>query len=236
MDRRYEILKAIVQKFIETAEPVGSKTIVLNYHFSVSSATVRNDMAWLEDEGLIEQPHTSAGRIPTDLGYRHFVDSLIGYENAQREANKVFEKILQQYKFQKAREKIYDAVSLLAHATENASFATLPDNKRTFFLGISNVLKQPEFQHDPMMASQVMEVLENNDRFVSTLNSLPIEDDVKIFIGRENILKQIQSCSMLVVKYNFGGNKGFMGILGSKRMRYPFNRAILEKVKEYLEN
>ena len=71
MDRRLSILNAIIREFIETAEPVGSQTIMMSYHFSVSPATIRNEMAELENEGLICQPHTSAGRIPTDTGYRY---------------------------------------------------------------------------------------------------------------------------------------------------------------------
>jgi heat-inducible transcriptional repressor len=75
-ERRFEVLRAIVADFVATQEPVGSKAIVERHHLGVSSATVRNDMAVLEEEGYITQPHTSAGRIPTDKGYRLFVDRL----------------------------------------------------------------------------------------------------------------------------------------------------------------
>jgi heat-inducible transcriptional repressor len=73
-DRKAEILRAIVEEYVETAQPVGSQTVARSRHLGVSSATVRNDMTVLEREGFIAQPHTSAGRIPTDLGYRYFVD------------------------------------------------------------------------------------------------------------------------------------------------------------------
>src|SRR5919109_2476580 len=75
-ERRFEVLRAIVADYVSTHEPVGSKTIVDRHNLGVSSATVRNDMAALEEEGYIVQPHTSAGRVPTDKGYRHFVDRL----------------------------------------------------------------------------------------------------------------------------------------------------------------
>jgi heat-inducible transcriptional repressor len=75
-ERRFAVLRAIVADFVRTEEPVGSKMIVDRHNLGVSSATVRNDMAVLEDEGLIAQPHTSAGRVPTDKGYRHFVNRL----------------------------------------------------------------------------------------------------------------------------------------------------------------
>src|SRR3954452_9973181 len=75
-DRKLEVLRAIVQDYVATQEPVGSKALVERHHLGVSPATVRNDMAALEDEGYIRQPHTSAGRVPTDKGYRLFVDRL----------------------------------------------------------------------------------------------------------------------------------------------------------------
>jgi heat-inducible transcriptional repressor len=75
-DRRLEVLRAIVEDYVATQEPVGSRALVERHHLGVSPATIRNDMAVLEDEGLIHQPHTSAGRVPTDAGYRMFVDRL----------------------------------------------------------------------------------------------------------------------------------------------------------------
>lgn len=235
MDRKRSILQAIISEFIETAEPVGSQTIVLSYHFSVSPATIRNEMAALENEGFLYQPHTSAGRIPTDVGYRLYVDELVDYERAQREADKELQKVMRQLGLAKAREKIYDAVRILAHSTGNVSFATLPDSPRTFYLGVANVLKQPEFCHDPMRASQIVEVLEDDDNFINTLSRLNIKDDkVKIFIGKENIIPQIKSCAMIVSKYSLGGLHGFLGIMGSTRMKYPFNHAMVQNVRKLL--
>ena len=75
-DRRLHVLRAIVQDYVQTSEPVGSKALLERHHLGVSAATVRNDMAALEEEGLIAAPHTSAGRVPTDAGYRLFVDRL----------------------------------------------------------------------------------------------------------------------------------------------------------------
>lgn len=88
-ERRLEVLRAIVQDYVGTEEPVGSKALTERHGLGVSPATVRNDMAALEDEGYIHQPHTSAGRIPTDKGYRLFVDKLAGVKpltSAERRA------------------------------------------------------------------------------------------------------------------------------------------------------
>ena len=170
MDRKSEILSAIVKHFIQTAEPVGSKTILVSYKFSVSPATIRNDMSSLEKDGLIYQPYTSAGRVPTDEGYRLYVDEIADYKAEKKKAKLALAQVREEFQTEKIREHIYDAVSLLARATDNVSFATLPDNKRTFYLGLSNVLKQPEFATNNIRASQVVEVLERpKDTYVGIL-------------------------------------------------------------------
>jgi len=233
-ERRKQVLKAIVKHFIQTAEPVGSQTILVSYQFKVSPATIRNDMMTLEEDGFIFQPHTSAGRIPTDKGYRTFVDEMADYESARIQALTILKDLQLQYNAEKVREQLYDCVSLLARATNLVSFATTPDNPRTFFLGMSNVMRQPEFVGDTVHASEVMEVLEKSDNFVNTLAGLEVDNSVKTFIGDENILPQTQSCSIIVTKYEKNGFEGYIGILGPKRMNYPFNIVILEEISKLL--
>src|SRR3712207_7277301 len=77
-DRKAAILRAIVEQYVDTSQPVGSQTVTVTTDLGVSAATVRNDMSVLEREGYITQPHTSAGRVPTDRGYRYYVDQLAG--------------------------------------------------------------------------------------------------------------------------------------------------------------
>lgn len=234
-DRKRLVLQAIIKHFVETAEPVGSQTILVSYNFHVSPATIRNDMMTLEKEGYILQPHTSAGRIPTDKGYRLYVDEMADYKTARQQALKDLKTIWQKHSIEKIREKLYDAVSLLAKATNSVSFATTPDNPRTFFLGMSNVLRQPEFARDSVRASEVIEVLEKHDNFINTLNSLNTNNTVRAFIGEENILPQIQSCSIIVAEYEKDGFKGYLGVLGPKRMDYAYNIVLVEEIKKLLE-
>lgn len=233
-DRQKKILKAIIQEFIQTAEPVGSKTIMVSYKFNVSPATIRSDMAELEKEGLLTQPHTSAGRIPTDAGYRFFVDDLVDYEETRKLISPLVLKLKDEFQKDKLKRQIHDAVALLSKATNNMSFATLPDSQ-TFYLGISNVLKTPEFIKDPHQASQVVEVIEESNKFLTFLSSLDDNDEkVQIFIGKENILEKIQSCSLIISKYNSPEYKGYIGIMGPTRMNYAYNTVILEEVAELL--
>lgn len=231
-ERKKRVLQAIIKHFVETAEPVGSNTILVSYKFHVSPATIRNDMMSLEESGYISQPHTSAGRIPTDKGYRLFVDEIADYKKARIEAQKALLAIREEYKAEKVKEKLYDTVNLLSRATNSVSFATTPDNPRTFFLGMSNVLKQPEFASNGVRASEVIEVLERSDNFIKTLKSLEITENVRTFIGEENILPQTQSCSIVVTKYIKDGFEGYLGILGPKRMNYAYNIVLLEEIKK----
>jgi len=234
LDRRLEVLKAIVQHFVETAEPVGSNTILVSYKFSVSPATIRNDMASLEKEGLIYQPHTSSGRVPTDLGYRLYVEELQDFEEARKEAKLALAQGQKELQMHKVRQKIYDLVALLAHVTGVASFATLPDSQRTFYIGLSNIIRQPEFIADMSRASQVIEVFEKTDRFLNILKHLDIDDSIKFFIGKENLIQEIQSCTLMVTSIKCLGHRSIIGLLAPTRTNYAFNRAVLEQVKNLI--
>ncbi len=235
LDRRLEVLKAIVQHFVETAEPVGSNTILVSYKFQVSPATIRNDMASLEKEGLIYQPHTSSGRVPTDLGYRLFVEELNdNQEEVNKEAKMAIALGQKELQMHKVKQKIHDLVSLLAHVTNVASFATVPDNPRTFYIGLSNIIRQPEFVADMSRASQVIEVFEQGDRFVNILKGLNIDESIKFFIGKENLIPEIQSCTLMVTTIQYMGHTSIIGLLAPTRTNYAFNRAVLEQIKSLI--
>ena len=233
-DREHQLLLAIIDNFIRTAVPVGSRTIVREYKLKISPATVRNEMSKLEEKGLIVQPYTSAGRVPTAKGYRFFVETIKVSEKEDQLGRDAFGLQLEQYQHQLDRQKIYRAVDVLSRVVDNIAFATLPGNDQTIFLGLSNTLNQPEFVANPQIASRVVEVLERN--FLSLLNSLEVDDQVRIYIGEENLIEQFQSCSMLINRYKLGDKAGFLGILGPMRMRYSYNKAALEEAGGFLGN
>jgi len=234
--RKGQILAAIIQQFTETAEPVGSKTVLIRYQLSVSPATIRNDMSFLENEGLIYQPHTSAGRVPTNKGYRLYIDQLVDYDKAAKLAKEHLKNVRKAVARKQAEYKVHEAVSLLSQAIPHVSFASLPDNERTFYLGLSNMLKQPEFLEQPLQASQVIEVLEEKTHFLKILDQLNIDEAPQIFIGKENILPQIESCSLIVCRYHHGEYKGYLGLLGPTRMAYGFNIALLKEVQKLIHD
>lgn len=231
MKRENLILKAIIEQFIQTAEPVGSKTIVLQFNLNVSPATIRNDMVRLEDQGLIFQPHTSAGRVPTDQGYRLFVNELADYETARKIAHNNIRNIIDHEHAKIAKRKVKDILNILTQACDNICFATIPDDAHAFFLGTSKILRQREFLNEPMRASQIFEVLEQGSKFMETLKDLPTDETVQIYIGQENLIEEIESCSIIITEYELNGFRGYIGIIGPTRMPYAYNKALLEEIK-----
>src|SRR2546430_6650552 len=124
-ERQRELLRAVIREYIATAEPVASAALVRRYSFGVSSATVRNELAALEELGLLTHPHTSAGRVPTDLGYRYFIESLM-----PRPALRPEEQLTVSHQFRQAMadtgEWLRLAASILARLTTEASIVTPP--------------------------------------------------------------------------------------------------------------
>ena len=125
-ERKKQILRAVVENYIQTAEPVGSKAIVVSAGLKVSSATIRNEMADLEDLGYIIQPHTSAGRIPSDKGYRWYVDTLM--EEKEQEVTEIREQMLQ--KADKMDQLLKQAAKVLAANTNYATMISAPTYNR----------------------------------------------------------------------------------------------------------
>lgn len=124
-ERKKKVLLAIIQDYIETAEPVGSRTITRKYDLGVSSATIRNEMADLEEMGFIEQPHTSAGRIPSHIGYRYYVDCLMKrYKLSKEEQNFLLKGF--QKKTGEIGKVIQDTTAVLSDMTHYTSLVTGP--------------------------------------------------------------------------------------------------------------
>lgn len=229
-------MQAIVKSFIETASPIGSRFLQETFDFPFSPATIRSEMGALEDEGMIASPHTSAGRVPTEKGFRFFVAHVRDdVAKVRPNVEEHFASHLKKYLSQKrADEKVYDAVSILTSMTPNVAFGTIPSADRMFFLGFSNVLRQPEYSSQPEIASGIFRILEHNFQTVLESLDIPLTEEPKIFIGSDNVIPEIQSCSLIVSKFIAGDRHGFMGILGPMRMDYARNIVVVEAAWRYL--
>lgn len=231
-ERQGKLLAAIIEQFILTAEPVGSKELLKHANFLLSGATIRNEMRALGDEGFLDQPHVSAGRVPTAKGYRLYIKEHLEPSAQEREVKKKFETLREQFFNRKDQELAYEAVALLSHMIPNVAFATVPHKPQVYFMGLANILRQPEFQLNPALATNVVEVLE--ERLTDFLQRIDIDDEVRYYIGDEHVLPQIQSCSLVVTEYKLRGERGVVGILGPMRMDYAYNTVALELVADFL--
>ncbi|HEX2902782.1 MAG TPA: heat-inducible transcriptional repressor HrcA [Jatrophihabitans sp.] len=140
-DRKLEVLRAIITDFIATNEPVGSKALADRHNLGVSPATIRNDMAALEDEGLIQQPHTSAGRVPTDAGYRLFVDKLTSIKPLSAAERRAIERFLNEAVDLDG--VLQNAVRALAQLTRNVAVMQYPSLSRSRVRHMETVLLGP---------------------------------------------------------------------------------------------
>ncbi|MFO7637483.1 MAG: heat-inducible transcriptional repressor HrcA [Clostridia bacterium] len=124
--RTAAILRAIIDEYVKTAEPVGSRSIMSNYDFGISSATIRNEMAELEQEGYISQPHTSAGRIPSEKGYRFYVDRILSETGQVRYLDNIIQKMMILMEVDRAIERISQ---ILSNHTDYASLGFMRQEK-----------------------------------------------------------------------------------------------------------
>jgi transcriptional regulator of heat shock response len=157
-------------------------------------------------------------------------------EPSQQEqiVRKKFASLKEQYFERKDQESVHEAVALLTHMIPNVAFATVPHKDRVFYLGLGNALKQPEFQSDPLLASGIAEVLEGD--LASALKGLEIDEEVRYYIGEQNVMEQIHSCSMMVTSYKVRGAEGVIGVLGPMRMDYRYNTVALELISDLLRS
>lgn len=129
-ERRRRVLNIVIQEYVQNAQPVGSSTIAQNYDLGVSAATIRNDLAFLEQQGLLTHPHTSAGRVPTDTGYRFFVQFLLTDSELPDEERKTI-----RLQFQQARQELDQwlrvSTAVLARTSQSAALATAPRSARS---------------------------------------------------------------------------------------------------------
>lgn len=129
-ERKLQILKLIIDDFIDTAQPVGSRTIAKKYELGLSPATIRNEMADLEELGYLTQPHTSAGRVPSDLGYRIYVDSLMRQMSLELNERQVIRNLLV-HNIIRVEDVVRQAALLLSGMTQMVSVVSLPQFKKT---------------------------------------------------------------------------------------------------------
>lgn len=231
--RSQDILSAIVEEYTKTAIPVGSSILFDKYDLRVSSATIRNEMAGLEDEGYLYQPHISSGRIPTDKGYRFFVEQIMGDKMLTLREQQNLQKEFLKLKAQNQR-LTRTTARLMSHLSGNLAISGLIGKDEFYEFGVRDLLSEPEFK-DMDEVCRLAEVLDYIDERFDNLVKEIGDDETRIYIGDENPLEDINSCSMIVSPYKTKtGEKGVLALIGPKRMKYAKNKSIIEYVKKML--
>ncbi|MBI4837343.1 MAG: hypothetical protein HY813_03000 [Candidatus Portnoybacteria bacterium] len=233
--RQREILNLVVSEYIKTAEPVGSQILVEKYKLNVSPATVRMEMVELSDRGYLHQPHTSAGRVPTDKAYRFFVDQLGQDDFSSSEFKILLEVIegLNQGGFGLPR-LVRDTARTISFVSSGVGICGSLDEDDFFSAGLPNLLREPEFARDADFFKS-LEIFDTLDREIKNIFN-EIEKDVQVFIGRESREKRFNDFSLVVSRCeNKRMKRGFVGVLGPKRMDYEKNIQLVSCAKEAIK-
>jgi heat-inducible transcriptional repressor len=230
--RQEQILISIVEQYAEVASPVGS--ITLAKLFNVSPATVRADMADLEEGGFLTQTHTSSGRIPTDRGYRYYVNHIHGEESdglktdVSRHAQRALEARIHPRSLPETT--IKNAVDTLVELTQNLGLATIGDN--LYLSGLSNLFSQPEFAR----GQGVKEVAKLLDNLEPWMREAAPGEPLSVYIGAENPIGGASGCSLIISKFNSPYSKNsYIGVLGPTRQSYAQVMRLVRTTGELLE-
>lgn len=223
--RKEALLKLTVRLHIETAEPVGSAALAEASGLDVSPATIRNELADLESQGYLTHPHTSAGRIPTELGYRTYVDRFMEKKPLVEDAlTQLRESIAEAADVEERLRRAAKALAAASAETALVGFAP----RDVYYTGIANLFAQPEFRQVSQVTtmSQVLDHLdETMERIFPTVGS-----DVGIFLGRTNPFGA--ECGTLATRLSGGG---IVALLGPMRMDYDRNWSLLAGLAEILK-
>lgn len=223
-----KILAAIVEQYAEVASPVGSS--LLAKAFGVSSATVRAEMAELERLGFIMQPHTSAGRVPTDKGYRHYVNHLQAGDETQGERRAERALAARVNSGGLPERTIRNAVDTLVELTHNLGLATI--GNQLYMSGLSNLFGQPEF----VQAGQAQQVARLLDNLEPWLQEVAPNEPLSVYIGHENPIGRSAGASLIISRFRSPySDKSYIGVLGPTRQQYRDVMHLVQRTGQALE-
>lgn len=229
-ERQHKILSAIVEQYAEVASPVGSS--LLAKVFNVSSATIRAEMAELERLGFIMQPHTSAGRVPTDKGYRFYVNHLSEDQSQGQLTQRRAEKALaaRVHHAGGPERSIRNAVDTLVELTHNLGLATI--GPQLYMSGLSNLFGQPEF----MSGVQVQQVARLLDNLEPWLREAAPNEALSVYIGQENPIGRAAGCTLIISRFRSPfSDRSYIGTLGPTRQSYREVMQLVQRAGRELE-
>jgi transcriptional regulator of heat shock response len=216
-DRQIHLLKAIIDTYIQDAEPVGSVEVVKKYNLRYSAATVRNEMAQLFNMGYLEMPHTSSGRVPTKQAYRLYLDQMMNESELPVLQEIALKQRLWPNRFQFER-MLRDTVIALSEITKMLSIATTDDGF-VVHAGAVNVLDNKEFWEIDVAKAALL-LLDNYPLLEKIFQTARYGEDVNCVIEEELGMESLKKCTTVYARYTARNRSGFIAVLGPSRMNY----------------
>ncbi len=229
--RRKSVLNAAINRYIKNALPVASDEIA--DEFDLSSATIRNIFSELDESGYLKHPYTSGGRVPTDKGYRYYVDFLIQQiELMDDEKQRILRDCKRKMRrLDDALENTSEVISEITHYAGIVSFLEWQD--KIFYKGISRILDQPEFR-DADTIRLLVRLIEDKKRLLDIINR-DFSGKVKVYIGSELGFPEMEGCSLVVSSFKLKDQpSGRLAVLGPMRMEYNHIIPAMEYISEVL--
>ncbi|MFC1780270.1 hypothetical protein ACFLY9_01075 [Patescibacteria group bacterium] len=231
--RQVNILKSIISEFINTAHPVGSVTLYEKYDLGISPATLRAEMAKLVKEGFLHKAHSSSGRIPTTLGLRFFLDEILKEEKLDKVNETQLKEKLFQSRFHKDK-FIKESVKALSQLSNHAAISLVDDV--IFAYGLGQLIAQPEFE-DIALLQNALNIIESESLLNSIFEKFNNDHTLKTLIGDEIGVNTLSECSIVFSPFNFfRGSKGYIAVVGPRRMRYSRVIPAVRTVSEFIED
>jgi len=231
-ERQQALLKAIVEEYVESAEPVGSEVIERKHNLGVSPATIRIEMGKLTEMGFLRQPHTSAGRSPTSMGMRFYISDLMKEKALPITAEVSIKEKMWQQRYKQER-LIKEAVSALAQRLGMLGIA-IDDEGQQYFAGASNILDWPEF-YDIDVTRFVLSLFDENPRLKEIIGSAVGSEPVHILFGEDMEFEYLRSTGFVFTKYDVSATKeGVIGVIGPARMNFALVLPYVKYVRNLL--
>ncbi len=217
--RQVQILRAVVEEYINTAEAVGSDTIDRKFSLGVSPATIRNEMVYLTKHGYLKQPHTSAGRIPTSLAMKVYVRDLM----RERDLSVADEVSLKERIWQQRTHLnllLQESAHILAQRAHSVGIA-MTEDKQLFISGSAQLLSMPEFfDIDAMRA--VLNLIDQTALLADIFKRFEGEQPVQIVFGEELGNSSLEPVGFVFTTFVANGQRCWLGVVGSSRFDYPY--------------
>lgn len=225
--RQTAIIKAIVEEYTATAEPVGSVTLENKYRLGVSPATLRNEMAVLEEKGFLAQTHSSAGRLPTSTAIKFYVNELMKERDLSvAEQVAVKEKV---WDFRSDTDSLLrEAVRVLAERTKSLTVCTL-DRDHTYYSGYANLLSSQEF-FDINLTREVLDMLDHSNRLMDVFTRALGNQPIHLLIGSDLGFDFFEPIGCIFADIQVGQRRGNLAIIGTRRQAYDRNMPLLRYV------